>query len=107
MNLPIDVTNVLFGDDIFELPTDHIPTTAFATCVVLLVILCVIGKYLTIIVPALAIILFFVQSHYLRVSRLIQLLDIEAKAKSPLLTHFVETMQEISAIRAMRWQVAL
>jgi ABC-type multidrug transport system fused ATPase/permease subunit len=61
-----------------------------------------LGKYLTITVPALGVILFLVQSYYLRTSRQVRLLDIEAK--SPLFTHFVETMQGITVIRAMRWQ---
>lgn len=67
-----------------------------------LVLLCILGKYLTITVPALGVILFLVQSYYLRTSRQVRLLDIEAK--SPLFTHFVETMQGINVIRAMRWQ---
>lgn len=67
-----------------------------------LVILCVMGKYLTVTVPVLGVILFFVQGYYLRTSRQVRLLDIETKA--PLITHFVETMQGISVIRAMRWQ---
>lgn len=67
-----------------------------------LVLLCILGKYLTITVPAVGVILFFVQSYYLRTSRQVRLLDIEAK--SPLFTHFVETMQGINVIRAMRWQ---
>jgi ABC-type multidrug transport system fused ATPase/permease subunit len=70
--------------------------------VVQLVLLCILGKYLTITVPALGVILFLVQSYYLRTSRQVRLLDIEAK--SPLFTHFVETMQGINVIRAMRWQ---
>lgn len=60
------------------------------------------GKYLTITVLVLGVILFFVQNYYLRTSRQVRLLDIEAK--SPLLTNFVETMQGISIIRAMKWQ---
>lgn len=75
---------------------------ALASCVVELVILCAMGKYLTVTVPILAVILFFVQGYYLRTSRQVRLLDIETKA--PLLTHLVETMQGISVIRAMRWQ---
>lgn len=67
-----------------------------------LILLCILGKYLTITVPAVGVILFFVQSYYLRTSRQVRLLDIEAK--SPLFTHFVETMQGINVIRAMRWQ---
>jgi ATP-binding cassette subfamily C (CFTR/MRP) protein 1 len=71
-------------------------------CIVQLIILCVMGKYLTVTVPVLVVVLFFVQNYYLRTSRQVRLLDIEAK--SPLFTHFVETMQGISVIRAMHWQ---
>ena len=78
------------------------PSKGLANCAVQLVILCVMGKYLTVTVPALGVILFFVQSYYLRTSRQVRLLDIEFK--SPLFTHFVETMQGISVIRALRWQ---
>ncbi|KAJ5698780.1 hypothetical protein N7462_000785 [Penicillium macrosclerotiorum] len=88
MNLPAFLMNTMIS---------------FANCCVLLVILCVEGKYLSITIPALAVTLFFVQSYYLRTSRQVRLLDIEAK--SPLFTHFVETMQGISVIRALRWQV--
>ncbi|KAJ5354982.1 uncharacterized protein N7496_012194 [Penicillium cataractarum] len=87
-----------------DLPVQAINANmSFANCVVQLVLLCILGKYLAITVPALGIILFFVQSYYLRTSRQVRLLDIEAK--SPLFTHFVETMQGINVIRAMRWQV--
>ncbi|OKO90619.1 Multidrug resistance-associated protein 1 [Penicillium subrubescens] len=86
-----------------DLPIQAINTNmSFANCVVQLVLLCILGKYLTITVPALGVILFLVQSYYLRTSRQVRLLDIEAK--SPLFTHFVETMQGITVIRAMRWQ---
>lgn len=60
------------------------------------------GKYLAVTVPFLGITLFFVQSYYLRTSRQVRILDIEAK--SPLFTHFTETMQGISVIRALHWE---
>ncbi|KAJ5157847.1 uncharacterized protein N7482_008947 [Penicillium canariense] len=86
-----------------DLPIQAVNTNiSLANCFVQLIILCVMGKYLAITVPALGIILFFVQSYYLRTSRQVRLLDIEAK--SPLFTHFMETMQGITVIRAMRWQ---
>lgn len=59
------------------------------------------GKYLTITVPVLGFILFVIQRYYLRTSRQVRLLDIEAKA--PLFTQFLETMQGMSIIRAMGW----
>lgn len=45
--------------------------------------------------------LYFIQAYYLRTSRQVRLLDIEAKA--PLYTHSLETIQGISTIRAFRW----
>ncbi|KAJ5592008.1 uncharacterized protein N7459_002377 [Penicillium hispanicum] len=89
MNLPIYALNA---------------SVSFVDCAVQIVILCFMGKYLTITIPAVGVIVFFVQSYYLRTSRQVRLLDIEAKA--PLFTHFLEAMQGISVIRAMRWQVA-
>ncbi|KAJ5085131.1 hypothetical protein N7532_009902 [Penicillium argentinense] len=106
-NVDAGMTINRFSQDLelidLDLPIELINSSgAFANCAVELIILCVMGKYLAITVPALGIILFFVQSYYLRTSRQVRLLDIEAK--SPLITHFVETMQGISVIRAMRWQ---
>ncbi|KAF2670115.1 multidrug resistance-associated protein [Microthyrium microscopicum] len=75
---------------------------ALTSCCVKLVILCVIGKYLAPAVPILGVVLFYIQSYYLRTSRQVRLLDIEAKA--PLYTHFIETIQGISTIRAFNWQ---
>ncbi|KAJ5307053.1 hypothetical protein N7508_006068 [Penicillium antarcticum] len=87
-----------------SLPSQAINTyLGFSNCCVQLVILCVMGKYLTITVLALALILYFVQSYYLRTSRQVRLLDIEAK--SPLFTHFVETMQGMAVIRALKWKM--
>lgn len=53
-------------------------------------------------VPFFAVVVFFVQRYYLRTSRQVRLLDIEAKA--PLYTHFLETIQGISTIRAFNWE---
>jgi ATP-binding cassette subfamily C (CFTR/MRP) protein 1 len=70
-------------------------------CLTKLVIVCVIGKYLAGSIPFLAVVVFVVQSFYLRTSRQMRLLDIEAKA--PLYTHFLETIQGVSTIRAFNW----
>lgn len=45
---------------------------------------------------------YFVQFVYLRTSRQLRLLDLEAK--SPLYTHFLETAQGLATIRAFGWQ---
>ncbi|KAM0816494.1 putative ATP-binding cassette transporter [Seiridium cardinale] len=69
-----------------------------AYCVVQLVIICVLGKYLTVTVPVCVGVLFFLQRYYLRTSRQVRLIDIEAKA--PLYKHFVETLSGVTTIRA-------
>ncbi|KAK1622116.1 ABC transporter [Colletotrichum phormii] len=71
-------------------------------CIFKLIILCVMGKYLATSVPLLVGVLFFVQRYYLRTSRQVRLLDIEAKA--PIYTHFLETLKGVATIRAYRWQ---
>ncbi|CAM1502428.1 Fc.00g044120.m01.CDS01 [Cosmosporella sp. VM-42] len=52
--------------------------------------------------PVLFAILFFVQKFYLRTSRQIRLLDLEAK--SPLYTHFIDTIKGVVTIRAFGWE---
>ncbi|KAK1480120.1 ABC transporter [Colletotrichum cuscutae] len=71
-------------------------------CIVKLIILCVMGKYLATSVPLLVGVLFFVQRYYLRTSRQARLLDIEAKA--PIYTHFLETLKGVATIRAYQWE---
>ncbi|TDZ99642.1 ABC transporter gloK [Colletotrichum sidae] len=73
-----------------------------AGCVVKLIILCVMGKYLATSIPLLIGVLFLVQRYYLRTSRQVRLLDIEAKA--PIYTHFLETLKGVATIRAYGWQ---
>lgn len=80
------------------------PVTGVASTVVKLAILCAVGKYLSIAIPFLAVTLYFVQSFYLRTSRQVRLLDIEAKA--PLFKHFIETVRGISSVRAFGWYSA-
>jgi ABC-type multidrug transport system fused ATPase/permease subunit len=63
--------------------------------------MCVLGKYLATTIPILAGALFLVQRYYLRTSRQVRLLDIEAKA--PLYKHFIETVQGVSTVRAFQW----
>ncbi|KAL4908813.1 hypothetical protein BDW74DRAFT_187329 [Aspergillus multicolor] len=67
-----------------------------------MLIICVVGKYLAVTIPFLGVVLFFIQSYYLRTSRQVRLLDIEAKA--PLYTHFLETIRGISSIQSFKWE---
>ncbi|KAJ6002428.1 hypothetical protein N7451_004975 [Penicillium sp. IBT 35674x] len=73
-------------------------SAGIASCAVQIIILCVLGKYLAVSVPALVVSLVILQRYYLRTSRQMRLLDIEAKA--PLYSHFAESVQGISTIRA-------
>ncbi|KAI7970770.1 hypothetical protein EIK77_007950, partial [Talaromyces pinophilus] len=77
-------------------------TEGAAMCIVILVIICVMGKYFAVAIPVIAIILWGVQLYYLRTSRQVRLLDIEAKA--PLYSQFMETESGVSVVRLMRWQ---
>ncbi|PNP83731.1 hypothetical protein FNYG_02948 [Fusarium nygamai] len=51
--------------------------------------------------PAMILILWLIQRFYLRTSRQLRLLDLEAK--SPLYTHFLNTSRGIATIRALGW----
>ncbi|KAL4971316.1 P-loop containing nucleoside triphosphate hydrolase protein [Aspergillus desertorum] len=56
------------------------------------------SAYLAISYPILGALLYLVQKYYLRTSRQLRLLDLEAK--SPLYTHFLDTLKGIATIRA-------
>ncbi|KAJ5785624.1 uncharacterized protein N7503_010836 [Penicillium pulvis] len=86
MNLPVDAINVAGSS---------------ASCIAKVIIACVFGKYLTAAMPVLVAVICLVQSYYLRTSRQVRLLDIEAKA--PLVSHFLETMQGITTLKALGW----
>ncbi|KAI0127728.1 P-loop containing nucleoside triphosphate hydrolase protein [Xylariales sp. AK1849] len=55
-------------------------TTGAASCIVQLVIICIYGKYVAALITVLAVTLLMVQRYYLRTSRHVRLIDIEAKA---------------------------
>ncbi|GKZ36394.1 hypothetical protein AbraIFM66950_007465 [Aspergillus brasiliensis] len=67
-----------------------------------IVVICASAKYIAATVPFFVGILFIVQRFYMKTSRQIRLLDIAAKA--PLLSHFIETMEGLSTVRAYGWQ---
>ena len=73
-----------------------------SSCLVKLIILCAVGKYLAATFPFLLVAIAVIQSYYLRTSRQMRLLDIEAK--SPLYTHFLETTKGMATIRAFGWE---
>jgi ATP-binding cassette subfamily C (CFTR/MRP) protein 1 len=65
-------------------------------------ILIIIGlKYMAAIVPFAIVFLYGLQLFYLRTSRQLRYMDLEAK--SPLYTHLLETVQGLSTIRSFGW----
>ncbi|KAF4764292.1 hypothetical protein HAV15_000662 [Penicillium sp. str.  len=74
-------------------------------CIVSLVILCVVGKYITIALPFVLVAISVLQHGYLRTSRQVHLLDIEAKEL--LFSHFQETVNGLSVIQSLGWQSQL
>lgn len=66
------------------------------------IILVVFSQYLATMVPFVVVLLYFLQSFYLKTSRQVRLLEIEAKA--PLYTHFIESVAGAPTIRAFGWQ---
>lgn len=62
------------------------------------------ATYLAAVIPFCAAAIWYLQKFYLRTSRQLRFLDLEAK--SPLFTHFTETLQGLATIRAFGWQQA-
>lgn len=71
-------------------------------CIGSLIFVVLSSVWLAIAIPAILGVLYVVQSVYLRTSRQLRLLDLEAK--SPLYTHYGETIDGLATIRAYRWQ---
>jgi ATP-binding cassette subfamily C (CFTR/MRP) protein 1 len=65
------------------------------------ILVCISTSYFAIVLPFVAISMYFVQKFYLRTSRQIRLMDLEAKA--PLYTNFLETLNGLVTIRAFGW----
>ncbi|KAM0255269.1 hypothetical protein ACHAQJ_005924 [Trichoderma viride] len=66
------------------------------------IILVVFSQYLATMVPFVIALLYLLQSFYLKTSRQVRLLEIEAKA--PLYTHFIESVTGAPTVRAFGWQ---
>jgi ATP-binding cassette, subfamily C (CFTR/MRP), member 1 len=99
-------TSNRFSQDL-ELIDMELPLALIGMTITLISCLAQIGviiygsKYIAAAIPGLLILLYFVQMFYLRTSRQLRILDIEAKA--PLLSHFIETIHGSVAIRAFGW----
>ncbi|KAE8368379.1 hypothetical protein BDV27DRAFT_168126 [Aspergillus caelatus] len=86
-----------------ELPLSVLNTIlTFFTCVAQMVVICTATGYIAATIPACIIAFYFTQRFYLRTSRQIRYLDIEAKA--PLVSHFLESLSGLSTIRSYKWE---
>jgi ATP-binding cassette, subfamily C (CFTR/MRP), member 1 len=86
-----------------ELPLSLIQVCGpFCIAIIQIVFICISAAYFAAILPVVIAVLYFLQKYYLRTSRQIRLLDLEAK--SPLYSHFLETVQGVTTIRAFGWQ---
>ncbi|WDK21642.1 ABC transporter [Colletotrichum graminicola] len=66
-----------------------------------IILTCVATGYLALAVPFLAAVLWAIQHIYLRTSRQVRLLDLEAKA--PVFSHFVASFSGLVTVRALGW----
>lgn len=82
------------------LGTPHLP--GLSTTIFRLVVVCVTAKYVATIMPLSLFVVYVIQKGYLRTSRQLRYLDLEAKA--PIYTLFVETLDGLATIRAFGWQ---
>lgn len=60
------------------------------------------AKYIAATIPVCIAAFYFIQTFYIRTSRQLRLMDIEAR--SPLFSNFMETMSGLATIRAFGWQ---
>lgn len=89
-----------------ELPLTALNTFAtFVLCIAQMILIGVASIYAAICFPILLIAVFFVQKFYLRTSRQLRFLDLEAK--SPLYSQFMEALSGLATVRAFGWQRAL
>lgn len=65
------------------------------------IFVCVSASYFSIVLPFVLFVMYMLQKFYLRTSRQIRLMDLEAKA--PLYSHFLETLDGLITIRAFGW----
>ncbi|KAI4279834.1 MAG: hypothetical protein L6R38_004935, partial [Xanthoria sp. 2 TBL-2021] len=79
--------------------------TTFLLCVAQIILIGVSSVYAAVSFPVFIIVLYFIQKFYLRTSRQLRFLDLEAK--SPLYSQFTEMMAGLMTVRAFGWQNAL
>ncbi|KAF1838182.1 canalicular multispecific organic anion transporter 1 [Decorospora gaudefroyi] len=86
-----------------ELPVTALNTFAtFVLCIGQMALIAVAAPFAAISFPVVGVSVYFIQKFYLRTSRQLRFLDLEAK--SPLYTQFNEILEGLATIRAFGWQ---
>ncbi|KAF2842938.1 hypothetical protein M501DRAFT_1005649 [Patellaria atrata CBS 101060] len=86
-----------------ELPISALNTFAtFVLVIAQMVLIGVASVYAAIAFPICLTAIYFIQKFYLRTSRQLRFLDLEAK--SPLYSHFIECLNGLATVRAFGWQ---
>ncbi|KAL4976783.1 P-loop containing nucleoside triphosphate hydrolase protein [Aspergillus desertorum] len=89
-----------------ELPVAVINTFAILVlCAFSMIFMGIASKYAAISFPIVLLIIYAIQKIYLRTSRQLRFLDLEAKA--PLYSHFTDSLSGLASLRAFGWQQAL
>lgn len=78
-------------------------TMAFFNCIAQLGLIATGSSYMAITIPFALGVIWAIQHVYLKTSRQLRYLDLESK--SPLYSHFIETLDGLSTIRALGWQI--
>ncbi|CBF87872.1 hypothetical protein AN1240.2 [Aspergillus nidulans FGSC A4] len=104
------VTCSLFSQDLqlidMELPVAVINTFAILVlCIFSMIFMGIASKYAAISFPIVLLVIYAIQKIYLRTSRQLRFLDLEAKA--PLYSHFTDSLGGLASLRAFGWQQAL
>jgi ATP-binding cassette, subfamily C (CFTR/MRP), member 1 len=88
----------------FELPWAFFEFTA-STCIAIMqaILICLSAAYFAAIMPAVLGLMYLIQKFYLRTSRQVRLMDLEAK--SPLYSNFIESLNGLVTIRAFGWSL--
>ncbi|MCJ1399110.1 hypothetical protein MMC11_002312 [Xylographa trunciseda] len=73
----------------------------FVVAVMGAILMCLSAGYFAATMPPIVLMVWVLQKYYLRTSRQIRLLDLEAK--SPLYSHFIESLNGLATIRAFGW----
>jgi ABC-type multidrug transport system fused ATPase/permease subunit len=85
-----------------ELPYSAIDLlVSIAKSIMAAVLMCISAGYFAATVPPVILSVWVLQKYYLRTSRQIRLLDLEAK--SPLYSHFIKSLSGLVTIRAFGW----